>query len=233
MREIIIYQSGCPKQGSISLTQKRMLGKLTGQMLTSIGLTCLIITAGPLMMLESKWQIWKLFHRDQTSAVIDQSGFSKVIKESDIEVFKPVDEQFTLIIPKIRLNSRVFADVQANSQKEYDKYLQNGIAHAEGSSLPGEGGTVFLFGHSTDFSWNIAKFNAVFYLLKELEPKDTIYVFYQGERHNYEVTEKKIVAANNVKSLARNDGESLILQTCWPPGTTWNRLLVYAKPLNI
>lgn len=29
---------------------------------------------------------------------------------------------------------------------------------------------------------------------------------------------------------AQNGEETLILQTCWPPGTTWKRLLVFAKP---
>ena len=29
---------------------------------------------------------------------------------------------------------------------------------------------------------------------------------------------------------AQESGEQLVLQTCWPPGTTWKRLIVIAKP---
>ena len=56
-------------------------------------------------------------------------------------------------------------------------------------------------------------------------------MIYQGTRFNYKVTESRIVDADDVSFIteAQSGEEQLILQTCWPPGTTWKRLLVFAK----
>jgi LPXTG-site transpeptidase (sortase) family protein len=71
-------------------------------------------------------------------------------------------------------------------------------------------------------------------LLKDLEPGDDIVVFFEGRRYNYIVTEKKIVDPTDVSELVDSHGgpPQLILQTCWPPGTTWQRLLIIAKPAS-
>jgi len=45
-------------------------------------------------------------------------------------------------------------------------------------------GTIFLFAHSTDAPWNIIRYNAVFYLLRELDAGDGIIVFFLGKRFN-------------------------------------------------
>jgi len=90
-----------------------------------------------------------------------------------------------------------------------------------------------LFAHSTDNFWNAGRYNAIFYLLKDLVPGDEVVVFYQNKRYDYIVSESKIVNPDDVSHIvdAQNAGEeTLILQTCWPPGTTFQRLLVFAKP---
>ena len=105
------------------------------------------------------------------------------------------------------------------------------MAHASGTYLPGENGSIYIFGHSTNYLWNLTNFQSVFYLLKELEAGDEINIFYQGERYTYQVTEKKNVSPTNLDYLQPTlDKEKVVLQTCWPPGTTWRRLLVLAEP---
>ena len=72
-----------------------------------------------------------------------------------------------------------------------------------------------------------------FYLLKNLQKGDDVIVFFQGVRHNYKVSDSKIVGATDVSYIVNSQNqasETLILQTCWPPGTTWQRLLIFAKP---
>src|SRR5262249_41872912 len=95
-------------------------------------------------------------------------------------------------------------------------------------------GTTYLFAHSTDSFWNVGRYNAVFYLLKDLKVGDDIIVFFQNRRYNYKVTETKIVDPSEVSLLtkAQQSDEQLVLQTCWPPGTTWKRQLVIAKPVG-
>jgi len=54
-------------------------------------------------------------------------------------------------------------------------------------------------------------------------------IFYKGQRFVYKVIDKKIVDPEQVEYLTRKTNkEFLTLQTCWPPGTTLKRLLVFA-----
>ncbi|HRN96065.1 MAG TPA: sortase [Candidatus Levybacteria bacterium] len=148
------------------------------------------------------------------------------------QILSPKDTQFSILIPKIGASERVFENVDPSNEKEYGKTLLEGVAHAQGSAFPGYGGNTYIFAHSADSFWNVGRYNAVFYLLKELQPGDDVIVFFQNKRFNYEVTETKIVDATNLDYLKSDigTGETLTLQTCWPPGTTWKRMLVFAKP---
>jgi len=135
---------------------------------------------------------------------------------------------FYLAIPKIQASGRVYPEVSPFQREEYLKVLQKGVAHAAGSGFPGQDKTIYLFAHSTDAPVNIVRYNAVFFLLNKLERKDPVFLFYNGQRYQYQVREKKILEAKAVEYLRfENDKETLVLQTCWPPGTTWKRLLVF------
>lgn len=157
---------------------------------------------------------------------------TKAINLNKVEFLVPQDPNFSLIIPKIGANSRIIANVDPSDSNKYLESLKKGVAHAEGTSFPGEGGHIFLFAHSTDYFWNISSYNAVFYLLYKLEKGDEINLFYQGRRMVYRVIDKKIVNPSQVEYLTRKTNrEFLTLQTCWPPGTTLQRLLVFAQRL--
>ncbi len=158
------------------------------------------------------------------------SGFGSFFQTKKVEVLVPDDPNFSLVIPKIGANARVVQNVDPGNEPEYLEALKNGIAHARGTSFPGQGGNIFLFAHSTDYIWNIGSYNAVFYLLYKLETGDEVNVFYQGKRYKYEVTEKAIIEPEQVEYLTRTpDEETLTLQTCWPPGTTLKRMVVSGK----
>ena len=148
-----------------------------------------------------------------------------------VEILRPVSAQFGILIPKIGANAPVFPNVNAGKRSEYLSVLKKGVAHAEGTVFPGSVGNIFLFAHSTDAFWNVGRYNAIFYLLKELQNGDEVDVFYQGRRFAYRVVNKLIVSANEVSWLTRpTNYEQLTLQTCWPPGTTLKRLVVLARP---
>jgi LPXTG-site transpeptidase (sortase) family protein len=160
-----------------------------------------------------------------------QSQLSSFFKIGIDEKMTPVDTDYGIVIPRIAANSRIIANVDPKNEDLYLDALQNGVAHAEGTAMPGQGENVFLFAHSTDYVWNLGLYNAVFYLLYKLEKGDEVNVFYNGKRHIYIVSEKKIVNPDDVQYLINTRGrESLTLQTCWPPGTTAKRLLVFAEP---
>jgi LPXTG-site transpeptidase (sortase) family protein len=141
---------------------------------------------------------------------------------------EPIDTEFSVIIPKIGINSQLIADVNSEDPREYQKKLAEGVAHARGSARPGEGGDIFLFAHSGANFEEALRFNAVFYLLNKLETEDEIFIFYQGKKYAYQVFEKKVVNSEELRYNNPSDDPRLILMTCWPPGTTWKRLIVTA-----
>lgn len=161
-----------------------------------------------------------------------ESLFGSIIKGDKEQILSVKDTDFSIVIPKIGASEKVIANVDPGNAQEYKKSLLEGVAHAKGSSLPGLNGTTYIFAHSADSFWNVGRYNAVFYLLKEVKPGDEIIIVFQGKRYNYKVTETKIVDPSEVGYLEAKigQGEQLILQTCWPPGTTFKRLLVFAKP---
>jgi len=140
------------------------------------------------------------------------------------------DPSFSILIPKINAKAKVIANIDSGNSEIYSEILKEGVAHAAGSSFPGSGKTIYLFAHSTNAQWNVIRYNAVFFLLNKLEPGNLVDLVYNQKLYSYLVTDKKIVGAGETRYLTEyKDGETLILQTCWPPGTILKRLLIFAK----
>lgn len=155
-------------------------------------------------------------------------------KEEKIDPSKqaltPVDEEFAVVIPKIRANSKIIANVNPFNAKEYQYALTKGVAHAKGTALPGEVGNVFIFSHSSVNFYEATRYNSIFYLLSKLEKGDEVYIFYKGQKFIYKVYDKKIINPEDVFYLKGNSGKkTLTLMTCWPPGTSFKRLVVLAE----
>jgi sortase A len=173
---------------------------------------------------------------EESQEVVDtpipvKSQLASIFNIRQIETIRPVDPNFSIVIPKIAANARIIDNVNPADESEYLEKLKFGVAHAAGTYLPGQNGHIFLFAHSTDYVWNISTYNAVFYLLYKLDAGDEVDVFFEGRRHVYVVTDKKVVDPTDVQYLTnKTESEALTLQTCWPPGTTLKRLLVFAKP---
>lgn len=205
-------------------------------------------TLGNFLVLSSLFLIAKTFYlpvKEEIRYFVDSVNQKKYVVSEDlpqkkgalaaafqagkVEVLTPQNSSFNIIIPKIGANSKVIANVNAADETEYLAALNNGVAHTLGTAFPGENGHIFLFAHSTDYFWNVGSYNAVFYLLYKLEKGDEIDLFYDGQRYVYTAIGKQIVNPSQVEYLTRKSNkEFLTLQTCWPPGTTLQRLLVFA-----
>jgi len=148
------------------------------------------------------------------------------------QILTPIDPMFSILIPKIGANAKIFPNVDPSNPDIFLPILQKGVAHAAGTNFPGQKGNIYLFAHSTDNFWDVGRYNAIFYLLKDLQKDDEIVIFSQDVRHNYKVTKTEVTGPSDVSYIvnAQTGKELLILQTCWPPGTTWQRLLVFAEP---
>jgi sortase A len=161
------------------------------------------------------------------------NNFAQVLAGPKVQELIPSDTDFSILIPKIGASAKIFPNVDPSNQNQFLPILMHGVAHAAGTIFPGMNGNIYLFAHSTDNFWDVGRYNAVFYLLKDLKKGDQVVIFYQNVRYNYVITGSKIVSPSEVSYLVdsqKQDKQTLILQTCWPPGTTFQRLLVFASP---
>ncbi len=224
-KEIVIFQSGSASNGYVLVAkpEKRQLPKLPKKFysyLIALPVIILLYVVSPLIIGEIRYHL-----------VVEKKP--QVIESKFRYVLSPNDNEMELIIPKIAVRTKVLANIDPAKEEEYNTILSNKAAHALGSSLPGQKGLIYLFGHSTNSIFNVNFFNPVFYSVKNLEKGDQITLLYQGKLYNYQINEKKIVEADDLTDLrAEKDEEKLILQTCWPPGTSWKRLLLIANPIT-
>lgn len=159
-----------------------------------------------------------------------QTSLGDIGSSGNEKLIKPISTDYGIVIEKINANAKVVADVDPANEKAYVRALQEGVAEARGSTKPGENGNLFIFSHSADAPWNIVRFNAIFYLLRELDKGDRVIIFYQGRRYDYIVYDKTIAEPTDVSFLNnRYDQPVLTLQTCDPPGTLLRRLIVRAR----
>ncbi len=176
----------------------------------------------------------KKFEASATTSAGGQTFGSLLGKEDpNVKVLVPKDPNFSIIVEKIGADAPIVPNVDASNKDAYLAALKRGVAHALGTSFPGEPGVTYLFAHSTDTIFNVPRFNAIFYLLNDLVPGDRVVIFFNNKRFDYAVTEKKITEPTDVSYFTLKTSEQiLVMQTCYPPGTSWKRLLVIAKPVS-
>ncbi len=204
-------------------------------LLIFFGILFLLMSFGPLIAQEI-WYFVKDMKNQEYS--LDVSGkdseeysvFGNLLKSTPVKM-KPVNEDFSIIIEKIGVNSPIVRDVSVVDEKAYKEALKTGVAHAISSDYPTTApSNVYLFAHASLNFWDLGKYATVFNLLRKLDLKDRINIFYQGDRYVYEVVNKEVVQGWNTNSITRAVIEPILtLQTCDPPGTTINRLVVTAK----
>lgn len=135
-------------------------------------------------------------------------------------------------IPKIHAQAPLLLNVDPTNQSIYGEALKHGVAQAKGTYLPGENGRSFLFAHSSGNPIEQTRFNTIFVRLGELKVGDDIEIKRDNKVYKYRVTASKIVSANDTQYLKRSSTPGIIIQTCWPIGTSLKRLLVFAAPAN-
>jgi len=166
-----------------------------------------------------------------SESTMEKGKLADVLGAQSIQKLVPIDPEFSLLIPKLGANARIIKNVNSAYPDDYMSALKTGVAHAAGTAFPGQNKHIYLFAHSTNTFANVSRYNAIFYLLYKLEAGDEVDLFYQGVRYTYTVTGKTIVGPKDVQYLTRStDDEMLTMQTCWPPGTTAQRMLIFAKP---
>lgn len=205
-------------------------------MLIILGLGMVLIVCVPY----ARDEVWYFIkqHRGQEFILGDgeqqDSVFARYLSTKPISVI-PVDRKFGIVIEKLGINAPVVADVAVSDAQAYNESLKHGVAHAGSSDYPSsEPSNVYLFAHSSLNFWELGKYAQVFNLLRKLEMGDKVHVFYDETDFVYRVVNKEVYKGFNTYALTRPVIEPLLtLQTCDPPGTTLNRLVVTAKLIEV
>lgn len=135
-------------------------------------------------------------------------------------------------IPKININAPVVY-AASNLESSIQKDLQSGVVHYADTALPGQPGNSVIFGHSSNDWWEPGNFKFVFVLLDKLQVGDAYTVNYNSRQYVYQVTGTKVVLPTDLSVLAQTAEPTMTLITCTPPGTSWKRLVVTAKQINV
>ncbi len=194
----------------------------------------LLVAAAGFLLAKLFGPVWLAELRYDLSAkplIPASSGFAPTVSLAN---WPPHGADFAIYIPKIAASAKIIPNVDPANEAEYMDALSRGVAQARGTCFPGNSCRIFLFSHSSGAPFSSIEYNTTFYLLSKLEAGDQIWVYYHGKNFLYLVTDKKIVDSANTEYLTNTgDTEELVLQTCDPPGTTLNRLLVFAKPKRV
>jgi LPXTG-site transpeptidase (sortase) family protein len=143
----------------------------------------------------------------------------------------PFSEKSNILeIPKLEVEVPIiFQDSSEISVLE--ERLNEGAVFYPGSALPGQPGNTVIFGHSAPFGWPKANYNWIFSDINNLEKGDEIFVFFDNKKHSYKVTKKDILEKGEEVPLEslRENTNSLVLVSCWPPGKDYKRIAVWAE----
>lgn len=204
-----------------------------------LGIFYAFIGFGPIIYDNSIYYLLKIFNKNyqlSTDTKKDSSDnnnplslFGKYIL-SDNLIIEPSNKSFSLVIEKLGLSVPIVPNVSVSNQDKYMKSLQNGVAHAITSDFPSESlGNTYLFAHSGFDLRLLGRYSRSFNLIDKLKKGDLINVIYDNKNFEYKVISNEIVKGwdtNPLNKLVMNP--TLTLQSCYPPGTTLNRIVVTA-----
>lgn len=151
---------------------------------------------------------------------------------------------YELEIPKIQVQAPVYLPSGQfwNTQKWslLEEQMQVGLVHGTvaypHSINAGEQGSLIIAGHSSPPNERAKEsiFGSIFSRLPELEIGDEIRVLKDGKPVIYAVESSEVVAPSATEILEQQSDESLLkIITCYPVGTTTNRLVVTAKRVGL
>lgn len=123
----------------------------------------------------------------------------------------------TLVIPRMKLQQEI--------HEGGEWVLNKGVWHTPDTGNPVDGSNMVLSGHRFTYGGP-----AVFYHLDKVRKGDMLVVYWEKQRHQYEVTEIKEVPPTAVEILDQTDERRLTIYTCTPLWSAKNRLVIIAEP---
>ena len=143
-----------------------------------------------------------------------------------------VSAENKLIIPKLNVDVPLNFGVSVN---DVMAAMNNGVVHYRingASAYPGEIGNFVVMGHSAGDVYSTNQYKFIFSGLERLEEGDIIYVHYNSVRYTYKMVGREIIWPTEVSKLVIETNKPMMtLVTCWPLGTSRQRLLISAEQI--
>lgn len=124
--------------------------------------------------------------------------------------------------------------IWTKDSKNFDTDLKSGVVHYPCTPLPGDIGTSYVSGHSSNYAWAKADYNQVFAKMNDLPDGATFKVTAVGQdgkdiRLFYVVQRKTVYEANDQAQFTNTADSVVALSTCWPLNTTQKRMVAFGK----
>ncbi|MDB4940076.1 MAG: putative sortase [Candidatus Doudnabacteria bacterium] len=166
---------------------------------------------------------------DNTPKVAGATTASNDLTRDGIEINTNIPAQID--IPKLKISVPL---IWTKDTKNFDTDLAQGVVHYPGTALPGDIGTAYISGHSSNYSWAKGSYNKVFETLDGLKQYDSFSITatdVNGKKvtFHYVVTKKQVYAADDQAQFISQDKSIVALSTCWPIGTSAKRLVVFGE----
>lgn len=140
------------------------------------------------------------------------------------------EKDYKLVIEPLNINTPIMLNIDGNDSDLYLNALKDGVAHLKGTNLPGQKGNIFIFGHSSYFFFDDGRYKDVFKNLDKLIRGDIVTIKSNLNNYDYKVYDIKIVSPSEIELIkSKDDSEIISLMTCYPTGTSAQRLIVLAK----
>jgi LPXTG-site transpeptidase (sortase) family protein len=169
---------------------------------------------------------------DETAATTaaNQTVQGTPVNQSDIP---PINTSINaqLNIPDLNITVPI---IWGDQPSDVETDLQSGVVHYPGTALPGQIGTAYISGHSSNYVWAKGSFNNIFATLGKLKKNASFTITATsttGKKliFHYVVTSSGIFSPTDQKQFASIGKSTVGLSTCWPVGTSSNRLVVFGQ----
>lgn len=150
----------------------------------------------------------------ETSTTLGEQATQPIAPPTDYGADEPVVPMGTISIPKLEVSMTMYSGIRQGT-------LDLGPGHWPGSALPGQIGNVVVAGHRTSS-------HAIFRDVDQLVPGDEIVFEDETGRHVYQVSRTEIVDPSAVWIIDPTATPTATLFACHPPGSTAQRIVVFA-----
>ena len=144
-----------------------------------------------------------------------KNELTNLIASTDQTTF-PTDNR--LVVPSALVNEPILDGPTEST-------VHKGAWRRPNSATPDRGGNTVIAGHRYSYRSDT---RFVFYNLDKVQVGDSIAVFWQAKKYDYQVREVRIVTPDSIGIEANTENTQLTLYTCAPLWTSQYRLVVIA-----